>query len=112
VLTVPAPNLVWRAVRCKRRWLKSTNAPQYYETTYGLREIGDAVESAGFRDVDAEPIDHSFTLWGCGGPFRGEGHYATSNLARVLGRLAARVAPQTMAFAIMVTARTSRGDTA
>ena len=105
VLTVPAPSLVWRAVRCKRRWLGGEPAAGYYETTYRLDEIATAVAAAGFVAVRAEPIDHGFTLWGCGGPFQGAGHYVTSPLAETLGRLAAVIAPRAMAFATMVTAR-------
>ena len=110
ILTVPAPSLVWRAVRCKRRRLGGVPAAGYYETTYRLDEIGAAVAAAGFVAVRAEPIDHAFTLWGCGGPFRGAGHYVTSPLALALGRLAALIAPRAMAFATMVTAHKPGGS--
>ena len=111
VLTVPAPNLVWRAVRWRRRWLRTTAPAGYFETTYRLDEIRDAVRSAGFVDIQANPIDHSFTLWGLGGPFRGRGHYETSRLAEIVGRVAARIAPRAMAFAMMVTAYKAGGET-
>ncbi len=109
VVTVPAPNLVWRAVRCRRRWFGGAAGAAYYETTYRLGEIREVVGSQGFVDIRAEPIDHSFTLWGCGGPFRSAGHYVTSPLAEAVGRITALIAPQAMAFATMVTARRPGG---
>jgi SAM-dependent methyltransferase len=109
VVTVPAPNLVWRVLRLGRRWLRRGAAAGYYETAYRLEEIRDAVAALGFDEVRATPIDHSFTLWGCGWPFRGPGHYVTSGLAVAVGRVAARVAPRAMAFATMVTARRPDG---
>ena len=109
VVTVPAPNLVWRAARLKRRWLRGDPAAAYYETTYRVAEIRDAVVTAGFVDCRAEPIDHGFTLWGMGGPFRGAGHYVTSPFAERLGRIASSVTPRAMAFATMVTARRPGG---
>ncbi len=110
VLTVPAPNLVWRGARFRRRWLGGAPGADYYETTYRLAEIRDTVVEVGFADVCADPIDHSFTLWGCGGPFRGAGHYVTSGLAETFGRVAARLAPRALAFATMVTARKPGGQ--
>lgn len=109
VVTVPAPNLVWRAIRLRRRWLGRDVGAGYFETTYDRDEIRDAVRSVGFAEVQARSIDHSFTLWGCGWPFRGRGHYVTSPLAESIGRVAARVTPQALAFATMVTATTPGG---
>ncbi len=111
VVTVPAPSMVWRAARWRRRWLGGAAGARYYETAYRLEAIRDAVVEVGFADVSAVPTDHSFTLWGCGGPFRGPGHYVTSRLAETLGRVAARLTPQALAFATMVTARKPGGST-
>jgi len=105
VLTVPAPNLVWRAVRFRRRLLRTPARASYYETALSRAQICDAVSSTGFAQINAVPVGHSFTLWGLGGPFRGHGHYETTRLARAMGRLLALVSPQAMAFAIMVTAK-------
>lgn len=109
VATVPAPSLAWRAVRLRRRWLGGAPAAGYYETTYRLDEIRAAVGAVGFTAVTAAPIDHAFTLWGLGWPFRGAGHYVTSSLAEALGRVAALLAPRALAFATMVTARKAGG---
>jgi SAM-dependent methyltransferase len=108
VLTVPAPNLIWRAVRLKRA-VFGGREPAYFETAYGVGQISDAAASAGFEDIHAHPIDHGFTLWGCGRPFRGAGHYETSPLADMLGGVAARIAPRAMAFATLLTARKGVG---
>lgn len=108
VATVPAPSLVWRAVRITRRWRRGPGAG-YYETTYRPGELCALAAAAGFCEVRAVPVDHGFTLWGLGGPFRAPGHYVTSRLAEALGRAAARVAPRAMAFATMVTASKPEG---
>lgn len=105
VVTVPAPNLVWRAVRLRRALRGAPDGSKYYEHALSLKAIRNAVSSAGFVDVLAAPIDHAFTLWGVGGPFRGAGHYETSALAERLGPVMARLAPRAMAFATLVTAR-------
>ena len=108
VLTVPAPSLVFRAVRLKRA-VFGGREPEYFETAYNIRQLRDAAASAGFEDIRGHPIDHNFTLWGCGKPFRGAGLYETSLLADMLGRIAAIVAPHAMAFATLVTGRKGAG---
>ena len=108
VVTVPAPSLVWRAVRLKRAVLGG-QGPAYFETAYGVGQLRDAAAAAGFEDIRAWPIDHSFTFWGCGRAFRGAGHYETSALADMLGRFAAKIAPRAMAFATLLTARKGAG---
>ena len=110
VVTVPAPNLVWKAVRLRRALRGGAGTPEYYERPIALPAIRVAVRAAGFDEVDAVPVDHEFTLWGLGGPFRGAGLYETSGLAARMGRLLAVVAPQAMAFSTLVTARKPEGD--
>jgi SAM-dependent methyltransferase len=105
VVTVPVPNVVWRAVRW-RRVLAATAADRarYFETAYKASTLADAIVRAGFDLRLVEPVGHSFTLWGLGRPFRGRGHYETSRLAEFLGRAARRVAPSALAFATLVVA--------
>ncbi|MCL4812976.1 MAG: methyltransferase domain-containing protein [Vicinamibacteraceae bacterium] len=111
VVTVPAPNVVWRLVRRRRR----SGAPEaattrsYYETAYDAGTLTRAVGDAGFDVVLVEPVGHAFTLWGLGGPFRARGHYRTSALADALGRLAAVAAPHALAFATLVVGTRRRG---
>jgi SAM-dependent methyltransferase len=107
VATVPSPSLVWRAARLKRRWFRPPPdaSPRYYETTYSAGDLERQVVAAGFEPLVCEPIGHSFTLWGCGRPFRAAGYYETSALAEAGGALFARVLPKAMAFATLIVAR-------
>ncbi len=106
VLTVPAPNLVWRLVRARRRLRGDTGlAHGYFETTYAVTELSRHVAAAGFVVVEQDVTDHEFTLWGLGRPFRGPGYYETSRVADSLGSICARVLPRAMAFTSLVIAR-------
>lgn len=108
VLTVPSPNLVWRAAQLKRHVARppAESAPRYYETAYRASALQRTVEDAGFRVVERRPVGHSFTLWSCGGPFRRRGgYYETTGLAEHLGAVLARVMPQSTAFATLVIGR-------
>jgi SAM-dependent methyltransferase len=106
VLTVPAPNLVWRLANAKRRLSGETGfAHGYFETTYSARRIARDVTGAGFTVLERRPIDHEFTLWGCGRIFRAHGYYRTNGLADALGAVLSIVLPGSMSFATLVIAR-------
>lgn len=109
VLTIPAPNLVWRAVKLRARAAGAPAADDggYYERRYRCREIVAETRGAGFEVLAAHPIGHSFTLWGLGRPFRGPGYYETSALAERVGGLARRLLPWSTAFATLVVGRKS-----
>jgi SAM-dependent methyltransferase len=106
VLTVPAPNLVWRAARLRSRFRSpDVSADQYFETTYSARSLAALVRRARFEVLVCEPVSHEFTLWELGGPFRADGYYQTSALARWFGVVMSRVLPQAMSFATLIVAR-------
>ena len=107
VLTIPAPNLVWRAVELRRRVADSPTGEDagYYERRYRRQEVATQTRRAGFEVLMQRPIGHSFTLWGLGRPFRGPGYYETSVLAERLGGLVRRLLPWSTAFATLVVAR-------
>jgi len=108
VATVPAPNPVWRAARLKRV-LFGGAPPPYFETTYSARALARFAARAGFVEIETQPIDHAFALWGLGRPFRGARPYETSRLADMLGRAARAVAPRATAFATLLTGRKGGG---
>jgi SAM-dependent methyltransferase len=107
VVTVPAPNMVWRLTRSAlwRALRGSVRAAPYYETAYPAHELAHAVTHAGFSILELRPVGHSFTLWGCGPMFRGPGYYETSALAERLGRVLRRVWPRGASFATLIVAR-------
>jgi SAM-dependent methyltransferase len=106
VLTVPAPNPIWRLARARRRWTRRPRQePEYFETTYTAGALRDLVRETAFRVVECHPVGHSFTLWGAGGPFRRRGYYETSWLAEGLGAVLRRVMPWTWSFATLIVAR-------
>lgn len=105
VLTVPYPSVVWRLARLKARLGRSRDADRGYETAYSLARLEEALHRTGFEVVARHPIGHDFTLWGCGGPFRGPGYYETSRLAEGLGAALARLLPWPTCFASLVVAR-------
>jgi SAM-dependent methyltransferase len=104
VVTVPAPNFVWRLAQIRHRLGVSKAAP-YFETTYSASALTAFVTRAGFEVIGRWPTSHDFTLWGCGPLFRGAGYYETNRLAEVVGRAMARVLPQAMSFATLIVAR-------
>jgi SAM-dependent methyltransferase len=109
VVTVPSPSLVWRLARALRRRRRESRAPGYYETAYPSATLRALIGEAGFEVLVEHPIGHSFTLWGLGRPFRGQGYYQTSRAAEWLGALAARWLPRSMAFATLLIARRPEG---
>lgn len=107
VVTVPAPNVIWRVTR-SRVWRAVRRNPRpapYYETTYSADELARAVTHTGFSILEMRPVGHSFTLWGCGRVFRGPGYYETSALAEILGAILRRVWPYGASFATLILAR-------
>jgi SAM-dependent methyltransferase len=107
VLTIPYPNVVHRLVRLKRQLFGQSvlNDDDFYESTYTRRQLEDAVTGAGFEVVLVRPTSHSYTLWGLGGPFRGEGYYRTSPLAERLGKVLRVALPWAFNFTTMIIAR-------
>jgi SAM-dependent methyltransferase len=110
VVTVPAPNLVWRLARLKERWWgrPKEDGATYYETAYSASSLERFVTAAGFEILERESVGHDFTLWGCGKIFRGPGYYQTNGLAQAVGSMLARLLPQSMSFATLVVARKMR----
>lgn len=107
VLTIPYPNVVYRAVQLKRRL---TGAGQltneaFYESAYTRGQLIDVVSEAGFREIRALPTSHSFTLWGLGGLFRKPGYYRTNALAKALGAVLKRALPWAFNFSTLIIAR-------
>jgi SAM-dependent methyltransferase len=110
VLTVPAPNVIWRLVQVKRRLRGEKGfAHGYFETTYSATQLERHVAAAGFTILERHSMDHEFTLWGCGRWFRAPGYYQTNRLAERLGAMLAHVMPQAMSFATLVIARRGTG---
>ena len=107
VLTIPYPNVVYRAVQLKRRLTGAgqlTN-DEFYESAYTCGQLIDIVSKAGFRDIHAEPTSHSFTLWGLGSLFRKSGYYRTNALAESLGAVLRRGLPWAFNFSTLIIAR-------
>ncbi len=107
VLTIPYPNVVYRAVQFKRRLRGAgqlTNEA-FYESAYTRGQLIEIVSLAGFREIRALPTSHSFTLWGLGGLFRQPGYYRTNALAEALGGLLKRGLPWAFNFSTLIIAR-------
>lgn len=106
VITIPYPNVVWRLAQ----WRREQQGQQlidddFYESTYTRDELVQEVTAVGFELVEAIPTSHSFTLWGLGGIFQGDGYYETSPLAERLGDAARVIAPWAFNFMTMIIAR-------
>lgn len=106
VITIPYPNVVWRLAQ----WRREQQGQQlidddFYESTYTRDELVQEVTAVGFEVVEAVPTSHSFTLWGLGGIFQGDGYYETSPLAERLGDAARVIAPWAFNFMTMIIAR-------
>lgn len=107
VLTIPYPNIVYRAVQLKRRLggAGQLTDDAFYESAYTRRQLTDTVSRAGFRVERIEPMSHAFTLWGLGGLFRAPGYYKTNWLADTLGTVLQRVTPWIFSFSTLLIAR-------
>ena len=107
VLTIPYPNVIYRLVQAKRMMTGEGQLTDedFYESAYSRAALTDNVEAAGFRVLKAEPLSHAFTLWGLGGPFRGQGYYQTSAAAEATGDVLREVLPWAFNFMTLVVAR-------
>jgi SAM-dependent methyltransferase len=77
----------------------------YYERTFTHNELADHVSKAGFKVELVKPTSHSYTFFGLGGPFRGDGYYQTSSLAEFAGSVSRVVLPWFTAFGTLICAR-------
>ncbi|GAB5490484.1 MAG: hypothetical protein Phog2KO_06990 [Phototrophicaceae bacterium] len=106
VITIPYPNLVWKLAQWRREQQgRSLIDEDFYESTYTREQLVHEVTTAGFDVVQAIPTSHSFTLWGLGGFFQGEGYYQTSYFAELFGDIARTVMPWSLNFMTMMIAR-------
>ncbi len=107
VLTIPYPNIVHRLVRLKRRVLGHSHLTDddFYESTYHQDALIAALKETGFQPVLVKPTNHSFTLWGLGGPFQAPGYYRTTRLADRLAVWARWLFPWTFNFTTLVIGR-------
>ena len=107
VLTIPYPNVVYRAVHFKRRLQGAGQLTNdaFYESAYTCGQLIDIVSQAGFREIRALPTSHSFTLWGLSRLFRKPGYYRTNALAESLGALLKRGLPWAFNFSTLIIAR-------
>lgn len=107
VLTIPAPNVVNRAVawRRKRAGESVLNDDTFYESTYTHEALAGEVKAVGFEIVRVLPTSHAYTLWGLGGVFRAPGYYRTSAVAEAAGRVLKAVLPWAFNFTTLVIAR-------
>lgn len=107
ILTIPYPNLVHRLIEWRRKRTRQTllNDDDFYESRYTRDALCGEVTRVGFELIEALPTSHAYTLWGLGGPFRGQGYYETSALADTLGKLIKVVLPWAFNFSTMVIAR-------
>ncbi|MCY3906190.1 MAG: class I SAM-dependent methyltransferase [Anaerolineaceae bacterium] len=107
VLTIPYPSLVQRLVAGRRRLLGKGPLvhADFYERTYGRRELVANVVDAGFELCALRPTSHDYTLWSLGGPFRAPGYYRSSRLAETLGAALARLLPWAFNYTTLIIAR-------
>lgn len=106
VITIPYPNVVWRLAQWRREQQgKQRIDEDFYESTYSREQLIAEVTAVGFDVVRALPTSHSFTLWGLGGPFQGDGYYRTSGLAEALGDVVGVAAPWLFNYMTMIIAR-------
>jgi SAM-dependent methyltransferase len=106
ILTVPAPNPVWRMARLRRRWFpRGQDHNSYFETAYSARTLEGHVRRAGFDIVERHPVGHSFTLWTASRIFRRSGYYETTAFAERAGAWLARVLPWSTSFATLIIGR-------
>ena len=107
VLTIPYPNIVYRAVQLKRGLSGGGRLTDddFYESAYTRSQLTEAVAQAGFSPMRLEPMSHAFTLWGLGAPFRAPGYYRTNHLAESVGSVLKRLTPWLFSFSTLLIAR-------
>ncbi len=106
VITIPYPNIVWKLAQWRREQRGQTLIDEdFYESTYTREQLIHEVTAVGFDVVEAIPTSHSFTLWGLGEIFQGEGYYQTSYFAELFGDMLRVVAPWKFNFMTMIIAR-------
>jgi SAM-dependent methyltransferase len=109
ILTVPHPNFVegMRSVVNRlfpARLERLGPRAEYYERTFHHDELFQHVTAAGFQTERLVPYSHSYTFYGLGGVFRGNGYYETSQLAELAGDIGRILLPWTTAFASLIVA--------
>lgn len=109
VLTVPHPNFVESLRDTVNRLFPARlerlgPRAEYYEHTFHHDELFEHVAAAGFKVALLKPIGHSYTFYGLGGIFRGEGYYVTSPTAEFAGRAGKAILPWPTAFAALIIA--------
>jgi len=106
VITIPYPNLVWKLAQWRRQQQgKERIEDDFYESTYTRQQLIDACTAVGFDVVRALPTSHSFTLWGLGNIFQGDGYYRTSLIGEAAGDALRVVAPWAFNFMTLLIAR-------
>jgi len=106
VITIPYPNIVWKLAQWRREQQGRTLIDEdFYESTYTKDQLIEEVTAVGFDVVKAVPTSQSFTLWGLGSIFQGEGYYQTSYYAELLGDALRVIAPWSFNFMTMIIAR-------
>jgi len=106
VITIPYPNVVWKLAQWRRTQQgKERIEEDFYESTYTRQQLIDECTAVGFDVVRAVPTSHSFTLWGLGSIFQGEGYYRTSAIAEAAGDVLRVVAPWAFNFMTLIIAR-------
>ncbi|MEO1162217.1 MAG: class I SAM-dependent methyltransferase [Chloroflexota bacterium] len=106
VITIPYPNIVWRLAQWKREQQgQQLIDDDFYESTYTRDQLIHEVTAVGFDVIKAVPTSHSFTLWGLGTMFRGDGYYQTNDLAENLGDALRVTLPWLFNYMTMIIAR-------
>lgn len=106
VITIPYPNLIWKLAQWRREQQgKERIEEEFYESTYSRQQLIDECTAVGFDVVRALPISHSYTLWGLGGIFQGDGYYRTSAIGEAAGDVLRVVAPWAFSFMTLIIAR-------
>jgi SAM-dependent methyltransferase len=109
VLTVPHPNFVEALRDLVNRLFPSRlerlgPRADYYEHTFDHDELRQHVAAAGLHVRLVKPLSHSYTFYGLGGIFRGNGYYETSAFAELAGRTGRALCPWLTAFSCLIVA--------
>lgn len=112
LLSVPHPNLLGRIappLKAAYRWLRRLpqpgTTPEPPGTCYTRAALTRALDRTGWRVVEVVPFGHAYTFHSFCGLFRKRGSWHdVTRLGVALGRMAARVLPWAMAFALLIAA--------